>query len=58
MKIRQGNSNPKYPSLIVGVPKDVQKHMGIGIGSEVTWSLNTNGRWELIKIPEAKEEMK
>lgn len=50
MKIRQGNSNKKYPSLIVGIPKEVQTHMGIKLGDQITWSLNSQGRWELIKI--------
>jgi hypothetical protein len=53
MKIRPGNANPKCPSLIVGIPKDMKAHMGLGVGSQVTWSLNDKGRWELIKIPEA-----
>jgi len=47
MKIRRGNMNG---SLVVGVPADVAKHMGVGVGSHVTWSLNASGRWELIQL--------
>jgi hypothetical protein len=50
MKIRQANGNKGNPSLVVGIPSDMKKQMGIGLGSEVMWRLNETGRWELMKM--------
>jgi hypothetical protein len=50
MKIRQANGNAGNPSLIIGIPSDMKKQMGITLGSEVFWRLNEGGRWELIKL--------
>ena len=50
MKIRRANCNPGRASLIVGIPKDMADMMGLTLGSNVTWALNAQGRWELVKI--------
>ena len=55
MKIRQGNANKRAngddaSSLIVGIPPDMRKHMGLVLGSEVMWRLNEAGKWEIIKL--------
>jgi hypothetical protein len=52
MKIRRANANPGRASLIVGIPKDMADMMGLSLGSNVTWALNAQGRWELVKIGE------